>query len=613
MKIWQRPRTTRVYLHAPMSENMFTLWREGKFIFGEELPARTKGYYDLVSRGLWLASGDGDQLDFRSAEYTARADGIPIWVLENKIGAAELAVEAFGTPGVRSACCIRLTLKNGTASECNERFGFYLREDKEAVLAFEAPDVYRSYAPDIEVWKNIPSAWKVCPEGFVCGDYKLAVKGDIDFKFDTGRGYAYADVVLAAGEEACWELVFCDGNLAAPDYSEARAQTEGYWLGELSRIKNLPKSILDSDEQTSIVKSLTVQMLQCFARHIGTGNIVARQGGLQRQVWAYETMPVLESLDRLGDFDDYVDPIIDLYFNKFFTESGEVVVFGIPWAMATGNVLYSFAKHAMKKGADYYKRYSDKALQSVRWIAEMRRIAKASDGLEEGIFPPKQGCDDHLVFQSWTNTDPMNIIGLRALYEASREFGDPAAEEIGAELEGYLGAVRRIWNRIFKVDSDEVELPLSPIGDAEEVAKRFAFRMSGAYLACAIDPDPEDLEKHVRYLARRGNVHEGLYNRMPDKKRSDGSCVENLNDEGRCVVWYVSAHEFQFFNYFLRHGMTDRCAEILESNRRYAMTDERYMLERYKEDDPWFTPWMPNASANGRTVLMMLDMAGRDN
>jgi uncharacterized protein len=36
------------------------------------------------------------------------------------------------------------------------------------------------------------------------------------------------------------------------------------------------------------------------------------------------------------------------------------------------------------------------------------------------------------------------------------------------------------------------------------------------------------------------------------------------------------------------------------------------MLERYKASDPWFTPWMPNASANGRTILMMLDMAKAD-
>ena len=51
----------------------------------------------------------------------------------------------------------------------------------------------------------------------------------------------------------------------------------------------------------------------------------------------------------------------------------------------------------------------------------------------------------------------------------------------------------------------------------------------------------------------------------------------------------------------------------LRDNEAFAMTDECYMLERYKASDPWFTPWMPNASASGRTILMMLDMAEKEN
>ena len=39
------------------------------------------------------------------------------------------------------------------------------------------------------------------------------------------------------------------------------------------------------------------------------------------------------------------------------------------------------------------------------------------------------------------------------------------------------------------------------------------------------------------------------------------------------------------------------------------MSKEFYMIERYKVSNEWFAPWMPNASANGRTILMMLDFA----
>ena len=37
------------------------------------------------------------------------------------------------------------------------------------------------------------------------------------------------------------------------------------------------------------------------------------------------------------------------------------------------------------------------------------------------------------------------------------------------------------------------------------------------------------------------------------------------------------------------------------------MTDEYYMQERYDDHDPWFAPWSPNFSANGRMIIMLLD------
>jgi hypothetical protein len=40
------------------------------------------------------------------------------------------------------------------------------------------------------------------------------------------------------------------------------------------------------------------------------------------------------------------------------------------------------------------------------------------------------------------------------------------------------------------------------------------------------------------------------------------------------------------------------------------MTSEYYMIERYHENDPYFCPWSPNASANGRLINMLLDYYG---
>ena len=51
---WQRPKTTRRYLHPPKSERMYTLWREGKIIFARSDLAVRNEYFDLVSAGMWL-------------------------------------------------------------------------------------------------------------------------------------------------------------------------------------------------------------------------------------------------------------------------------------------------------------------------------------------------------------------------------------------------------------------------------------------------------------------------------------------------------------------------------------------------------------------------------
>ena len=45
---------------------------------------------------------------------------------------------------------------------------------------------------------------------------------------------------------------------------------------------------------------------------------------------------------------------------------------------------------------------------------------------------------------------------------------------------------------------------------------------------------------------------------------------------------------------------------------RYGMSAEFYMQERYADNDPAFCPWQPNASANGRLILMLFDYYGAE-
>ena len=76
---WEKPKTTRRYLHGPLSERLLTFWREGKLVFAENehtadwhLP-----YAKQSAHAAWLVRGDGTPFDFKSAELTVTADGEP--------------------------------------------------------------------------------------------------------------------------------------------------------------------------------------------------------------------------------------------------------------------------------------------------------------------------------------------------------------------------------------------------------------------------------------------------------------------------------------------------------------------------------------------------------
>ena len=72
---WERPQTTRRYLHPPKAERMFTLWREGKLIYGDVEHVTDndgKHYHELTCSGIWLTYSKYAQMfDFRNVEGNA--------------------------------------------------------------------------------------------------------------------------------------------------------------------------------------------------------------------------------------------------------------------------------------------------------------------------------------------------------------------------------------------------------------------------------------------------------------------------------------------------------------------------------------------------------------
>lgn len=610
MKKWQKPITTRRYLHPPKSERLHTLWLEGKLVFGEVYaPKGLENYEDYISSGIWFTLG-GEQLDFHSSTSEIRHDGAPVHTVINRKGVLEIGIEAFSSFERVPRCFIKLEITNTSSEPVSEEIGFVLRTAKESALVKDGPDIYRSYAPELSLWLKEKNTWSCSDSAFTDGKSTVRVNSPVALAFDCERGYASSPIALGGGETLTIELCYSEGGPLPFDYDSEREASVTEWNKEISKIKNIPETLKSDSDSVKMIRHLVAALLQNFNYPKDDDFLLARQGGLSRMIWPYESMPVLEALSRLGDFDDYIEPIIDMYFTKCQSEEGEIVPFGIHWAMCTANALYTFAKYSKIRGKEYFNKYRNRAYKAFKWIKETRASTVSEGNIMAGLFPPRRSCDDDLVFQGYGNTDSFNLRGLREISATFDYFSDPAASEISEEYNGYLGTMRDVWSDISKrSDTDELRIPFIPKGDDSEVEKLFIFGHFGAYLTEAIDIPESDAERVINYYTRRGFIRGGLYDRMPDKGGS-ASTTCNLDENGKCVVWYVTAHEYLWFLYFMRHGMKDRAKEIIDDAIRYAMTSEYYMIERYHENDPYFCPWSPNASANGRLLNMLLDYYG---
>ena len=611
---WQRPKTTRRYITPPMSERLYTLWREGKVAFGEMDVAITTRIYKstITSAGLWFLHGEEpSQFDFKEVEMVMRPDGIPVHVQRYKLGNLDLEIEAFSDFGVRPNGYVKATVRNNTdKAEC-EMLDFMLRTGLEKDIVFCGPDVYGIYDPSLEPWYAMPATYKQDTNAFSDPDGRtFKLFGDMDFSFCEECGIGKAKVCLAPGEEKSAIFAYNIGDIYDFDYDENKAECIRLWERELAKINRLPEKVKADPETLKLIKNLTVQLLQCFALPKGRDVVFARQGCLQRMVWLYETMTVIEALASIGEFDEYIEPVIDSYFTEYQNaETGEVCPLAIPWAMATANALQSFATYALTRDKAYFDKYVDRAYKGFLWIKGKRLKNDPDPRVVNGLFPPMASCDDQFVFQSWVSTDGFNIRGLRAFADACKTYGrDDLAAEISAEYKDYESIMQNIWDKHVEETGDgDLYVRYSPSMSDEEVIANFAFSPHPSYLVELLDLPNEQVARIRATHKKKGYDNgDGLLDRMPDVDNSSGIPAGTLDENGKCLVWYVANQEFYWFKYYVRNGELAEARKLLEGAFKYAMTDEYYMLERYHQRNVWFAPWSPNASASGRFITMVL-------
>lgn len=599
----QRPKTTRRYLHPTLSERFAVLWAEGKLIFGNyniDIPrsraCAERIYQQQISCGIWPVWGAAlNRFDFKQAANSITEDGTPIHGVTFRQDSFLFSMECFCNTARKSTLFCKVTVKNTGANPISEQIGFLLRTTMERDLVYGFSDAYISHDPSVKQWLNITNSWYKMGDLYTDGTHQLTFS--IPTKWNLKNGIVTLALALAAGEELTFTFKLDKGEVSGYDYAQEKVNTTVFWNKELARINKLPVAATNDPATAKTVRHMVAQLLQMIV-YTTEGLVIPRQGGLQRAIWPTEALSVIEGLCRIGDFGDYLEPIFSTYFSHMQEPSGEVGAMGIYWASITAAVLYSFSQYCnTSENKEFFAKYRDQAYAGFRFIKELRRSVSDTDQLAGGLFPPLRGIDWSQQFQCWTSTDVFNLLGLDALADTFKAYGDPAADEMRQEHTAYLTDMKRHFQKYYEAQSgsDTLRIPLKPIGDDTDLVEDFyPCLYQGRFVHCGVIDNEVDMLRVYRQLLKDGITKEGLglYGHMPYKDGNDN-------------VWYLSFPDLYWFEIWMQYGYRNKAKEILDAQLRYGMTEEYYFCERIDTADPYYVPWSPNASATGRTLIMI--------
>ena len=72
-------------------------------------------------------------------------------------------------------------------------------------------------------------------------------------------------------------------------------------------------------------------------------------------------------------------------------------------------------------------------------------------------------------------------------------------------------------------------------------------------------------------------------------------------------TWYITFTEYTLYRYFGILGNKKEHDKIFNALLKYTLTNEYHLSERYDPYKGTIASWLPNASANGRVLMMLLD------
>jgi hypothetical protein len=619
---WQKPKTTKLYIQPPGCEKFITSWTDYKIVVCSTnftLPGA-----DAV--GLLIAPF-GKHINWRKTRISIRPDGIPIPFLNYKDEKFSYDFESFCSWEKDPTVFFRLKIKNISTEEDAPQIVMIPRYGNETLLMGINNDGYCTYNPRIETWGMIPSDWKIRNANEIVNDfYSIKITrnqledGKTEIKWIVPkkgahhkRNVFHISSRLKPNKEIEFTGCIQPKNNTSANFSITKEHSIRQW----SQLLNKKKKFTGIDNNVEqVFKHLTIGMLQMLSAHPQQDDLyVPRQGGIQRGYWPTEAVEFLSALDILG-YQQETDKVYNFFILNQLKEGEDRGSFtnklAPAWACITGSVLWGLGIHVSnEKSGNLFKKYKDSIISAFAWIKRTRAKTKELDvpSFAKGIFPPKRSTDWEGEYQAWCWTDAWNIMGLKSILECFESFNDPFTKEIQTELIEYKNSMNTVLSELVPSDErSEIFLPNRfdiPTTDPPW-GPYFGDGPSQLIRAGIIEPNSDLFIKIENYFKNRGLMSHGLTGLMTD------SLVRyQSSDPWAGHTWYLSLPDMAWYFGWIDRKDYEKAKQTMKGMLQYGMTTEYIMQERYADNDDSFVPWQPNASANGRTVMMLLDYCKR--
>lgn len=622
---WRRPITGKRFMQGPFSGYLYSQWPNFKCIChrAECTPEGQKLNYALLKCSAFavLVGKELNELDFTKCRMLTRDDGTPIHAMEYDCGDFTLTMENFCDTGrVDAHLFTKLTLKNTSGHELTDRIGLLCRTGPENHLTGNETDGYTHLDPNIHNMGLVPNTWtwdgRVLTDGkavidFERNDFTASWHGDVPGFVWAKRHLLSLGFTAAENETLTLTMRMSPEGLTEPDfrYEEEREKAEAFWQAQRKRIRRLPKY-----DDRPMLYNIILQLLQFFTTYVDEGFVAPRQGGLNRHFWAAEADEFLIALEELGDFSDYTTTSYDFFFQNMIREGEDrgQIVLRTGWASNTGTAVKACAYHVLRSDKKELDRYRADLLEAFGWMERMRQKSYEVECEGKGIFPPLKGTDWPGAFQSWCITDCQTILGYKTLAEAFEKHGDPMAPTIRAAYEDYMSCMKKILAaEVAKNDRvGEILLP-NRLGIAQTdppMGPYFGDGPSILLWADVIDANSETAQLVENFFRNRCCMQKGLTGLM-----NDGRLRPQKDwDAWAGHTWYLSTCDSRWYYTWMKQGKREKALTTIEATVKYGMSPEYQMIERYADNDPCYLPYQPNASANGRLLMMLCDFFGEE-